>query len=447
MLALLLVVFGAERAISGGASSPESVRIATPRGEISVPVSREHGAAVAAPLIANALGLAVVVEGGRATVVLDGAGFVFALNSPFVRIGTKLCLLVDEPYQARDTLFLPLVWLTDCVPRVFGDRFRWDPETSLLTESASAGATIAAATPPPPPPPPTIPAASAPADGTRAPADSPRADPEPLPVPVVADSPRAARPVTTPPPPNPVTGLRERHEVVIDPGHGGRDPGNPGRFFPKGVFEKDVNLSIGQLLRAELSRRGIVASLTRTTDTLIDLHDRAGYCRDNCDLFVSLHVNSLPSGRRSPIANGIETYFLSEAKTEDQRRVARMENDAIRFESPDAQVVEGALATIVKDLQQNEYLRESARLAELVQQRVAAVHPGEDRGVQQAGFYVLNTARRPAILVETGFATNKKDGAFLTSVAGQRKIASAIADGIVAYLLDLEHKLAIGGTP
>ena len=131
-------------------------------------------------------------------------------------------------------------------------------------------------------------------------------------------------------------------------------------------------------------------------------------------------MNSLPSGRRSPIANGIETYFLSEAKTEDQRRVARMENDAIRYESPDAQVVEGALATIVKDLQQNEYLRESARLAELVQQRVASVHPGEDRGVQQAGFYVLNSARRPAILVETGFATNKKDGAFLASAAGQR---------------------------
>lgn len=430
-----------------GAGGGESLRIATPRGEISVPLSREHGVAVAAPLIANALGLAVVVEGARATVVLDGAGFVFALNSPFVRIGTKTCVLVDEPFQARDTLFLPLVWLTDCVPRVFGDRFRWDAAAGILTESLPAGAAATVATAGPPPAP--VPTVPAPADTVR---PSPVADPPPVfadppPTPVVADSPRASRPATTPPPPNPITGLRERHEIVIDPGHGGRDPGNPGRFFPKGVFEKDVNLSIGRLLRAELIRRGIVASLTRTTDTLIDLHDRAGYCRADCDLFVSLHVNSLPSGRRSPIANGIETYFLSEAKTEDQRRVARMENDAIRYESPDAQVVEGALATIVKDLQQNEYLRESARLAELVQQRVASVHPGEDRGVQQAGFYVLNSARRPAILVETGFATNKKDGAFLASAAGQRKIASAIADGIVAYLLDLEHKLAIGGTP
>ena len=428
-----------------GAGGGESLRIATPRGEISVPLSREHGVAVAAPLIANALGLAVVVEGARATVVLDGAGFVFALNSPFVRIGTRLCLLVDEPYQARDTLFLPLVWLTDCVPRVFGDRFRWDATAGTLTESLPPreGAAIASTAPAPP----SIPTVTAPDDTGRAAADPPSVTADPPPAPIAADSPRAARPVTTPPPPNPITGLRERHEIVIDPGHGGRDPGNPGRYFPKGVFEKDVNLSIGRLLRAELIRRGIAASLTRTTDTLIDLHDRAGYCRADCDLFVSLHVNSLPSGRRSPVANGIETYFLSEAKTEDQRRVARMENDAIRYESPDAQAVEGALATIVKDLQQNEYLRESARLAELVQQRVAAVHPGDDRGVQQAGFYVLNSARRPAILVETGFATNKKDGAFLASTAGQRKIASAIADGIVAYLLDLEHKLAIGGTP
>jgi len=429
MLAALLLVVGT--------SSPETLRIATPRGETSVPVSREYGVAVAAPLIANALGLAIVVEGARATVVLEGAGFVFALNSPFVRIGSKVCLLVDEPYLARDTLFLPLAWLTDCVPRVFGDRFRWDATTGILTVSVPPGgrAVIAGATAPP-------------ADtAVTPPVASVGPPPTPVATPVAVDSPRAARPVTPPPPPNPITGLRERHAIIIDPGHGGRDPGNPGRFFPKGVFEKDVNLSIGRLLRAELIRRGIVASLTRTSDTLIDLHDRAGYCRNDCDLFVSLHVNSLPSGRRSPIANGIETYFLSEAKTEDQRRVARMENDAIRYESPDAQVVEGALATIVKDLQQNEYLRESARLAELVQQRVAAVHPGEDRGVQQAGFYVLNTARRPAILVETGFATNKKDGAFLASTAGQRKIASAIADGIVAYLLDLEHKLAIGGSP
>src|SRR2546426_5413315 len=105
----------------------------------------------------------------------------------------------------------------------------------------------------------------------------------------------------------------------------------------------------------------------------------------------------------------------------------------------------GGLGTILKDLQLNEYLRESAQLAELVQGAVAKVHPGEDRGVQQAAFMVLTTARRPAILVETGFATNWDDAAFLASALGQRKIANAIADGVVAYLLEFERQLAGAG--
>jgi len=420
----------------------DSVRITTPRGDASVPISYERGAAVAAPLVAGPLDLAVAIEGGRATVVLHGAGFVFAYGSPYARIGTRLCQLVDESYVARDTLFLPLAWFSDCVPSVFAGRFRWDAVNGQLSETAPVAPAVASADPPVRP---------TPGPTARQPADSPTGGSG-------ASAPVAAPPVVSRPPvtpaatpvrdkPNPITGLRHRHVIVIDPGHGGRDPGNPGRYFPQRMTEKDVNLSIGKLLRDELASRGIVATLTRSGDTLIDLHDRAGYCHDDCDMFVSIHVNSMPDGKRSTIANGVETYFLSDAKTEDQRRVARMENDAIRFESPDAQAVEGGLATILKDLQQNEYLRESARLAELVQQKVASVHPGEDRGVQQAGFYVLNSARRPAILVETGFSTNKVDGAFLASTAGQRKIAGAIADGIINYLLEFERKVAIGGSP
>ncbi|MGE5145012.1 MAG: N-acetylmuramoyl-L-alanine amidase family protein [Acidobacteriota bacterium] len=420
----------------------DSVRITTPRGDASVPISYERGAAVAAPLVAGPLDLAVAIEGGRATVVLRGAGFVFAYGSPYARIGTRTCQLVDESYVARDTLFLPLAWFSECVPSVFADRFRWDPMSDRLSESTPAGGAVAVADPP-------VRQATGPA--ARQPADSSASGSDTAVPP--ARPPTWRPPVKAPPiapvrdKPNPITGLRHRHVIVIDPGHGGRDPGNPGRFFPQGMTEKDVNLSVGKLLRDELASRGIVATLTRTTDTLIDLHDRAGYCRDDCDLFVSIHVNAMPDGKRSAVANGVETYFLSEAKTEDQRRVAQMENDAIRFESPDAQAVEGGLATILKDLQQNEYLRESARLAELVQQKVARVQPGDDRGVQQAGFYVLNSARRPAILVETGCSTNRSDGAFLASAAGQRKIANAIADGVVNYLLEFERKVAIGGAP
>src|SRR5205809_7791037 len=152
----------------------------------------------------------------------------------------------------------------------------------------------------------------------------------------------------------------------------------------------------------------------------------------------------MPAGRRQTQVNGVETYFVSDAKTEDQKRVAQMENDALRFDTSPAGSG-GPLAFILRDLQVNEYLRESARLAELVQGRVAAIHPGENRGVQQGPFLVLAAARRPAILVETGFATHAQDGPFLASASGQRKIANAIADGIVAYLLEFERRLAIGG--
>ena len=388
---------------------PQVVLIATPRGETSVPVTTERGtAAVAAPRLGPPLGLTVALDGSRVTVGLSGVVFVFQLGAPFVRAGGVVYGLVGEPYVARDTVFLPLQWLADCVPRAAGGRYRWEPapggDTGRLVELPIASTVTAS-------PPPTA----------------------------------STAPVLLPPTsaPNPITGLRLRHGVVIDPGHGGVDPGNPGRYFPGGLVEKDITLAIGRLLRAELVRRAIVATLTRSTDTLIDLTDRGALCKAACDLFVSIHVNAMPDGRRAERVSGVETYFLSDAKTEDQQRVAQMENEAIRFETGAPSAATGPLGFILRDLQLNEYLRESAQLAQLVQDSAARIHPGGDRGVQQAGFTVLTTARRPAILVETGFATNRTDGAFLATSLGQHKIASAIADGIVAYLLELERKLAI----
>ena len=392
------------------APAPQAVLIATPRGETSVPVTTERGtAAVAAPRLGPPLGLTVALDGSRVTVGLSGVVFVFQLGAPFVRAGGVVYGLVGEPYVARDTVFLPLHWLADCVPRAVGGRYRWEPapggDTGRLVELPIASAVTAT-------PPPTSSTA-----------------------PVLSPSPASA--------PNPITGLRQRHGVVIDPGHGGVDPGNPGRYFPGHLVEKDITLAIGRLLRAELTRRAIVATLTRSTDTLIDLTDRGALCKAACDLFVSIHVNAMPDGRRADRVSGVETYFLSDAKTEDQQRVAQMENEAISFETGTSSAATGPLGFILRDLQVNEYLRESAQLAQLVQDSAARIHPGGDRGVQQAGFTVLTTARRPAILVETGFATNRTDGAFLASSLGQHKIASAIADGIVAYLLELERKRAV----
>jgi N-acetylmuramoyl-L-alanine amidase len=397
---------------SGTVAPPAAVIIVTPRGETAVPVLVEQGLPVlAAPRLAGPLGLVTRLQGVSLVVTLGGLEFALELGSPFARAAGVVYPMVGAPYRARDTLFLPLAWLADAVPRAGTGRYRWIAGAARLevtTAADSAAAAVAVVGPPAG----TLPGAAA-----------------------------GASPAAAERPPHPVSGLRGRYVVVVDPGHGGRDPGNPGRYLPKGMTEKDVTLAIGRQVRAELVRRGIEVRMTRARDTLIDLSDRGAACRAACDLFVSIHVNAMPRGRRQVVANGVETYFLSEAKTEDQARVAAMENDAIRFET-DVALDEGDLAFILRDLQQNEYLRESARLAGLVQGELSGVHPGRDRGVQQAGFVVLNTAGRPAILVETGFASNKQDGGFIGSAAGQRKIAQAIAAGIVAYFQDYERKSA-----
>lgn len=383
---------------------PQQVVIATARGESAVPVTSERGVAVvAASSLAEPLRLEWSADRADALVQVAGSTFRFTLGAPYARQGLSICSLLGAPYVARDTLFLPLEWLTDCVPRTLGSRYHWDPAASRLEVAPQTAAA-----------PPVVPTSV------------------------------AAEPATTTP--HPLTGLRRRHAIMVDPGHGGADPGNPGLYLPKGIVEKDVNLAVGRLLRAELERRGLDARLTRSTDTLIALDDRGPMCGSDCDLFVSIHVNSMPPGRRQKQVNGVETYFLSDAKTEDQRRVAKMENDAIRFETVTPSGITGDLGFILRDLQQNEYLRESARLADLVQRKLAVTHPGEDRGVQQAALRVLSTAQRPAVLVEIGFATHRQDGAFMGSALGQRRIANAVADGIVAYLLEYERKLAIAGS-
>jgi N-acetylmuramoyl-L-alanine amidase len=377
---------------------PRQVLITTSRGQVSVPVATDgNTAAVAAVLLTQPLGITVSLDGSAARVTVSGRIFDFDVGSPFFRCDTSAYPLVGAPYIARDTLFLPLHWLTEYVPRLSAGRYRWSPALARLDERPATTVTLA---------PPTV---------------------------------------TLLPPANPITGLRLPHTIVVDPGHGGIDPGNPGLTLPHGITEKDITLGVGMLLRAELVRRGLNVVLTRASDTLIDLASRPLFCRADCDLFVSIHVNSMPAGRRQKQVNGVETYFVSDAKTEDQKRVAQMENDALRFENSPVGSG-GPLGFILNDLQLNEYLRESARLAELVQGKVAAIHPGEDRGVQQGPFLVLAAARRPSILVETGFATNQKDGAFLGSTQGQRKIALAIADGIVAYLLEFERKIAGTGS-
>jgi N-acetylmuramoyl-L-alanine amidase len=254
---------------------------------------------------------------------------------------------------------------------------------------------------------------------------------------------RSARAVAASAPQHPV-----HHVVALDPGHGGPDVGMLGPIGRrKFLREKDVTLAVARDVADELKRRGVEAVLTRTKDTLISLADRGRVAAaDSASLFVSIHVNAAnPHWRNAAMVRGFETYFLAEARTEDARRVERMENESVRFET-DAQAPKGdPLNYILNDLAQNEHLRESSRLAAIIEDSLQRVHPAEARGVKQAGLAVLATTYMPAVLVEIGFGSNYEEAKFLTSRSGQRRLARAIAGGIVDYLAEYDRRLA-GGT-
>jgi N-acetylmuramoyl-L-alanine amidase len=343
------------------------------------------------------------VDGDWAVVAFADQPFRFLLDGAVLMYQGRVTPLVGGAYVSRDTIFLPLQWLTDVVPRMFSEGYRYDPYAARFEEARFS--------------------------------------------PVVAGGGEQPRVAYTAPRPGSAAarrGFRMVHNVVVDPGHGGRDPGNPGRYLPRGVKEKHITLAIGKRLRDELERRGINVMMTRDTDVLPGLADRAPMCNDDCDLFVSIHVNSLKPMPGYENVSGVETYYLDEARTAEAQRVAQMENEAVRYETEWALDEDDPLAFIYKDLHQNEYLRESDLLAHMVQDAGSKVHPGRNRGVSQARFAVLGAARRPAILLETGFATNRGDAAFLSSATGQRNLAVAVADGIEAYLLRFEEKLLAG---
>ena len=236
-----------------------------------------------------------------------------------------------------------------------------------------------------------------------------------------------------------------RRTVIVDAGHGGVDNGMTGPIGggPR-IFEKDITLSVARKVGERLRARGVDVVYTRTSDTLIALDDRGRIAnRSGGDLFISIHVNAAsPTWQDPGGARGFETYFLSEARTEDARRVEQMENSAARFEDSPSVGRDDPLSFILSDMQQNEHLRESNELATLIQQRLRSVEPGPSRGVKQAGFRVLVTAYMPAVLVEIGFGTNAREARYLSDQSSQDAIASAIAGAAMDYLSAYERRVS-----
>ncbi len=224
--------------------------------------------------------------------------------------------------------------------------------------------------------------------------------------------------------------------VVLDAGHGGHDPGARG---PGGTREKDVTLAVTLALRDVLQARpGIRVLLTRDGDTFVPLGERTRMANEaRADLFVSIHANS---AERSA-AEGFETYFLSAAVTEDARRVARMENSALRYENSAIDPTSlDDVNFILWDLAQNEYLRESSSLAEAVQVELERRLPLKSRGVKQAPFYVLKGAFMPAILFETAFISNPREEELLDDASFQDRLADGLATSLLGFLDRYERK-------
>jgi N-acetylmuramoyl-L-alanine amidase len=233
--------------------------------------------------------------------------------------------------------------------------------------------------------------------------------------------------------------------VIVDAGHGGPDNGMTGPLGGRGpkIYEKNITLAVSKRLGAALMRRGAEVVYTRTTDTLIDLSDRGTIAnKAGGAVFISIHVNAAhPSWRDPGATRGFETYFLSDAKTDDARRVEDMENESVKFEAVKDLPKEDPLSFILSDMKQNEHLRESNELAEAIQHSLSLVHPSPSRGVRQAGFRVLVTAFMPSVLVEIGFGTNPSDAAFISDPRHQDAMANAIADAAMTYLARYELRV------
>jgi N-acetylmuramoyl-L-alanine amidase len=445
-----------------------TVRVLGSRDVHHIPlVARADGQiGVRASLLADALGGSFhSLRNGHFLLNIPGASLELADQSSFATSTAGVEPLPVPPWVDGSTLYLPLAIVSDVLPRI-ASGVLYDPDkaelrvfTPLLPLGPGRVAARHVVAPdreaPPPSTGPPPPADNADADtigvtpsgdvllgerdrtsvNTPAPVGATHASPL-----LTSPSPPSASPSAAAPSPEPT----HRRLVVVDAGHGGPDHGMVG---PVGsahpIYEKDITLAVALKVGDALRHRGIDVFETRTTDTLIALTDRGRLANDHHgDLFLSIHVNAAnPNWHDPAAARGFETYFLAEAKTEDDRRVEEMENSAVRFETGANAQSDDPLDFVINDMAQNEHLRESADLAEIIQRHLAQVAPGPDRGVKQAGFRVLVTAYMPAVLVEIGFGTNPDEARYLSSPASQRTIANAIAAATAEYLARYERRV------
>jgi N-acetylmuramoyl-L-alanine amidase len=225
-----------------------------------------------------------------------------------------------------------------------------------------------------------------------------------------------------------------KRRVVIDPGHGGHDPGAVG---PKGLYEKDVVLDIALKLKEILLTDPLnEVFLTRETDRFVSLEERTAMAnRKNADFFVSIHANANPVRR----VKGIETYLLNWTNDEEAMRVAARENKISLKKMREMHRKMDTLGMILNDLSRDSKRNDSIKLANYIQQSMVTTLNNEssykriDLGVKQALFYVLFGARMPSVLVEVSFISNPQEEQLLSDESYRMQIAKAIAKGLNTY--------------
>ncbi|HET7711816.1 MAG TPA: N-acetylmuramoyl-L-alanine amidase [Thermoanaerobaculia bacterium] len=239
-------------------------------------------------------------------------------------------------------------------------------------------------------------------------------------------APSAPRPVDAP-------GIRT---IVIDPGHGGKEVGAIG---PNGLMEKDANLALCRKLAAALSAKlGTRTVLTREDDSVVSLDQRSAIANQyKADLFLSVHMNAAVMQG----AHGSETYFLSlQASDELARKAAEAENAASAQSGPSP---DSDLKLILWDLAQQQYLQESSRFAQTIQEEMNGATGVQSRGVKQAPFKVLVGATMPAALVEVAFITNPEEETKLRNDEFVNRVVEAITNAVRRYKTEYETRIGI----
>lgn len=330
-------------------------------------------------------------EGLSATFGAGGPQVEIRLDSPFLRWGDEGVHLAHSPYRDSGRIHLPIQFLVDVLPWKLPEDFHYEAGSWVLELL----------------------------DASAAPQDSPGAEVVGLSVPQ-----------------DPI------RVVVIDAGHGGRDPGTVGRG---GTQEKDIVLGIaGALARILRGEENLEVYLTRDSDVLVPIWQRGERATEwkggRHGLFISIHANALPN---SQATRGFETYFLSEARTDHERRVAALENSAQELEEDGdrRQSDNPDLSFILTELRKLDHAHWSALLAEIIQEKIGQIHPGPNRGVKQAPFAVITNSLMPAVLLEVGFLSNREEERLLNQRSFQENVARSVARAI----LDFFHRYPPGG--